>query len=90
MEARTGDGTKAKALAPRDRRLPLSLVEFIRPVAVPGAQYPLKKLVKGDKLPESNVDCPRLFLDPELQAVVVGERHFPLHLVFHYERAKTA
>jgi hypothetical protein len=50
----------------------------------------VKKVEKGKKLPETDTDCPKLFIDPELEAVVVGGRHFPLHLVFYYERAKTA
>ena len=86
-------GVESKSLSPkppRDRVLPLGLVEFVRPVHIPGSAYPIKKCVRGEKLPDTAVDCPPLFIDPELQAIVIAGRHFPMHLVFHYERSKTA
>lgn len=81
---------KPKPAAPRDRRLPLSLVEFKTPVPVEGLQHPVRKFQRGEKLTEALVECPRLFLDPELQAVVIGDRHFPIGDVRYYERAKAA
>jgi hypothetical protein len=102
MEARTRDGAKTVAVTekskqkvdvrqpPRDRILPLSSVEFVKPVSIPGAPYPVKKVVRGEKFPDSSVDCPRLFIDPELQAIVIEGKHFPMHLVAQYELAKAA
>lgn len=80
-----------KSAPPRDRRLPLSLVKFKSPVEVPGAPHAVQTLEAG----KPTVGCPefispRLFLDPELQAVVVEGRHFPLSDVRYYERAKAA
>lgn len=95
MEARTGDRAPKttvaeKRLPPRDRLLPLSYVEFLRPVYVEGCPYPLKTFKRGEELRDANAVCPKLFLDPELQAIVIEGRHFPIHLVFYYERAKAA
>jgi hypothetical protein len=100
MEARTGDRAKAEAVAniaksdkpvpPRDRLLPLSYVEFSKPVNFAGLPHPLRKFTRGTLLPETQKLCPKLFLDPELQAVVIEGRHFPIHLVDCYERAKAA
>jgi len=95
METRTGNGTPkgtvAKPLSPRDRRLPLSYVKFKVPVDVPGAPHPVHTLSVG----QPTIGCadftgPKMFLDPELQVVVIGERHFPIGDVRYYERAKAA
>lgn len=92
MEARTGNGTQAKAVAPRDRKLPLKSVRFIRPVAVAGFAHPLSKFERGEAPDRECPDkaCPGLFVDPELDAIVIGEEHFPMHLVSCYVRAKSA
>lgn len=93
MEARPGNGAKANAVAkpPRERLLPLSYVEFFKPVPIDGFPCNLRRFRKGEK-PDRDIDkeCPKMFIDPELQAVVIDGKHFPMHLVFFYERAKAA
>lgn len=81
----------AKALSPRDRRLPLSVVRFKNPAEIPGAPHPLHTL--ESKKPVLGCDeftCPQMYLDPELQVVVIEGRHFPIADVRYYERAKAA
>lgn len=92
MEARPGNGAKTGAVTkpPRDRLLPLSYVEFVKPVPVAGLPYPIKMFKRGEEIRDAGIVCPKLFLDPELQAVVIEGRHFPIHLVHYYERAKAA
>lgn len=76
---------------PRDRRLPLSVVKFKSPVEVPGAPHPVATLEAGKPtVGATNFISPRLFLDPELQAIVIEGRHFPIADVRYYERAKAA
>lgn len=83
---------KQKPQAPRDRILPLKFVEFVKPVVVEGFPYPLRKFVAGiDPCPEVDTPCPKLFVDPELQAIRIGDRHFPFAAFpCWYERAKSA
>lgn len=91
MEARTGNGPSPKTVAPpRDRLLPLSLVEFKLPVQVDGFPHPIRKWMKGTKVLDTGAECPKLFIDPELQAIVINGRHFPMVDVKYYERAKAA
>lgn len=96
MEARTRDGKAkepvvAKPPPPRLRLLPLSVVKFKNPVEIPGAPHAVQTLEAG----KPTVGCadftsPKLFLDPELNAVVIEGRHFPITDVRYYERAKAA
>lgn len=51
-----------------------------------------RRLFKGE-CPDPDVKdktCPKMFFDPELQAVQVGDEHFPIHLVAKFRRAKAA
>lgn len=66
------------------------MVEFKQPVPLDCISHPVRKFVRGEKLTEAQVDCPKLFIDPELQAIVIGDRHFPMVDVKYYERAKAA
>lgn len=95
MEARPGNSKTAEAvakpLAPKDRRYPLARVEFTRPVSVPEFGIALRIFEKGlhpDR--DSTTECPKLFFDSEFQTVIVGTRHFPVHLVSSFDRAKAA
>lgn len=95
MEARTGNGAKTVAVAkvpPRDRVLPLKYVEFTKPIPFEGHPYPVRRFRPGELLsPDSPAKCPKLFLDPELQAIVIEGRHYPLAAFpCWYERAKAA
>lgn len=97
MEARTGNGPQAKAVgeakpqAPRDRKLPLKSVDFNKPEPIEGCPLAVRHYESGKQVDkEHDAVCPKLFLDPELQVVLIGERHFPMHLVHFYVRAKAA
>ncbi len=80
-----------KPLPPRDRRLPLSTVLFHQPEEVPGLRFPVKRLVSGEEVPNSDgCVAPQLFVDFEERCVVIGEYRYPLENVRHYVRAKAA
>jgi len=96
VEARTGNSATpkavaAKAPAPRDRLLPLSYVEFAKPIQLEGFPMMMRHFDRDGK-PDRDVDkaCPKMFLDPELQAIVIDGEHFPIHHVVKYRRAKAA
>lgn len=98
MEARTGNSATPKAVAPakptppRDRLLPLAMVEFAKPISLDGFPMMLRRFEKDCPPDRDFADklCPKMFLDPELQAIVIDGEHYPIHLVVKYRRAKAA
>lgn len=87
--------------APRERRLPLSSVEFRIPVTVPGIPAKVQRAVSGAPFPDhlhldpstaATMLCPQLYLDPELRAVVIGEALIPFDgaMVVSITRARAA
>jgi hypothetical protein len=92
MAARPRDGETTHAVAPRDRRLPLSYIEFREPQSVDGLRVPVRYVAAGEAHPGSdNQVAPlSLFLDPELRLVHAGEDCYPLEAVKRFRRAKAA
>jgi hypothetical protein len=78
--------------APRDRRLPLSEIQFLTPQAVPGCPHRARRLVSGETIPQSQTQCPQLFFDPELRLLSVGDHLIPVDggTVDYFVRAKAA
>jgi hypothetical protein len=93
MEARPGNSPQKKPVAPpRDRRLPLSYVEFQLPQPLDICAHPVRFLTAGENIYQTDVKCPPLFLDPELRCVMVGDSLYFIGegLIRRVKRAKAA
>lgn len=92
METRPRDSAPEKPLAPTDRRLPLSVVVFNTPTAIPGSlnmlttvEFGATRLAGGQ-----NFVCPQPFYDPTTRTIWIEGREYPLERVHYWERAKMA
>lgn len=86
----SGDSTKERAV--KDKRVPLAVVEFNQPTAIPGSVVLYTKVVPGEFRAASGhtYTCPMAFWDPESDKIWIEGRMFPMERVHYFERAKMA
>ncbi len=92
MEARTGDSTSEATLAPKDRRVPLAVVVFVQPTAIPGSAINMINVTTGESRAHGGHTfvCPQPFFDPLHQTIAIAGREYPLSRVHYMERARMA
>lgn len=90
------DSTKERPVseekAPKDRRVPLAVVEFNQPTAIPGSSILYTRVTPGEvrTASGSQYTCPAAFWDPETDKIWIEGRLFPMERVHYFERAKMA
>jgi hypothetical protein len=81
----------AKEASPKDRRIPLRIVAFTMPTAIPGLGAMVTVVEVGEHrlMGGKPYICPRPFLDPVTRTIWIEGREFPLERVHYWERDKT-
>ncbi len=92
----SGDRATQEPLAPREKekdpRLPLSLVCFREPTAIPGSSTMMTTLEAGVRRVVDGKDWlpPAMWLNHQYRVVQIGDRNYPMERIHYYERAKAA
>ena len=87
-----GASTKKEPVTPKDRRVPLAVVEFTSPVSVPGCPIRMLNVTPGEgrTMQGATFTCPAAFFDPETRSIWIEGRCYPLERVHYWEQAKMA
>lgn len=86
------DSTTEGPVTAKDRRLPLSVVVFNTPTAIPNSPILYTAVVPGETRTASGAQytCPAVFWDPEFDKIWIEGRMYPMERVHYFERAKMA